>query len=160
MRDVREVSEKRDTCFDMFVNFLGGAEDVVDQDMMHAVRFHCDCCGKNVLGSSWHCNQCDDYDVCEDCYAKGHKHEAGHTFTYTDMSAETKTVKEQQMLQKEQLQQQKEVPKLEDMMQKMFESEQLKGDSKYACASCRGQREAVKWTRITPSSENTRRRRQ
>ena len=157
-----EVSSVKDTRSTMFVNFL---KDEHEENPADIVEFHCDCCGQDFTGSSWHCNDCADFDICEACYGDSAKHNPKHTFTFMDMARETAQAAEMERGKKQGEVDERQAnvtaasssssspcdppPMLRDLIHKMFERETLRGESMYACSNCNAQREADKWLCIT-----------
>ena len=44
----------------------------------------CDICGRSgIIGMRWHCTQCHDYDLCQECYMSD-KHDLTHAFVRYD----------------------------------------------------------------------------
>ena len=48
------------------------------------VQFGCDKCGTQpIVKARWHCQQCADYDLCEECFLSGSEFTKAHTATHT-----------------------------------------------------------------------------
>jgi len=98
----------------------------------------CDGCGeRNIRGLRFKCNQCDDFDFCEKCYAKRLSHFSGkHTFTKYEKSVHpffkipglnvvAHVIDERKKPRKEKKEQPKEQPK-EQKVEKVEKKEEIK----------------------------------
>jgi len=53
-----------------------------DHNELYFSRFYCNVCTKNIKGVLYHCKECEDYDMCKECFEKeeyGDPHELSHT---------------------------------------------------------------------------------